>query len=139
MLHNLERHPLHRHAYVAYDADGFAFRIARCGYGFMATPSHAGAAGDRRGYQADRLRDLAAIVGRSRQMAAHPHYNATNFPMFVQSHGPWDIMRDAAGNCAAIPNGTSSGHKASAFGNMAHVERINRARDAAALRNGESI
>lgn len=57
---------------------------------------------------------------------SHPCYNRDNYPIFVQHSGPWDIYRDESGRCASIPAKAGNGHKASHFGDMRHVERINR-------------
>lgn len=65
-------------------------------------------------------------------MDSHPHYNKANFPHFVQDDGPWHIYRNDAGKCAAIA--VKEGHSSSHFGDMAHVEKINRQR--LAYRNG---
>lgn len=66
MPHNLDKHPKQPGCYIAYDAQGFAFRIKRNGAGgWWATPSHAGAAYDLRGFTCRTLRDAAAKVGAS--------------------------------------------------------------------------
>lgn len=63
MAHNLERIGQN---WVAYDAAGYAFRCVNVGKGaWRARPSHSGAAGDNRSFSAFRLRDLAALVGKS--------------------------------------------------------------------------
>lgn len=56
----------------------------------------------------------------------HPHYNKTNFPFFVVTHGNWDIFRNEQGKCAAIPTaeGIAAGCQASHFGDMRYVEKI---------------
>lgn len=69
MAPNLEKHPTKPGNYIAYDADGFAWRCTRTkfgGWAWFATPSHAGAASDPRAtLYADKLGDLAARVGKS--------------------------------------------------------------------------
>jgi len=68
MPYNCERHPLHRGEYIAYDATGYAFRCTRSkfgGWAWFATPSHAGKDADSRTFYADRLRDIAARIGKS--------------------------------------------------------------------------
>ena len=52
----------------------------------------------------------------------HNYYNLQNFPIFVVNHGNWDIYRNAANYCAAIPaRGAPAGCKASHFGDMDYV------------------
>jgi hypothetical protein len=64
-MHNLEKHPTIKGAYIAYDAAGYAFRIHNANPGWAAFPSHAGKASDTRRFRADRLKDCAAKVGAS--------------------------------------------------------------------------
>lgn len=66
MAPNLEKHPLHKGQYFAYDARGFAFRIDRAlPSGWRARPSHAGQATDYRLFYAPTLARLAARIGES--------------------------------------------------------------------------
>lgn len=53
----------------------------------------------------------------------HDYYNRENFPVFVVNNGPWDIMANAAGKCAAIPtvDAESRGHLASHYGDYRYV------------------
>lgn len=67
MAPNLEKHPLHRGAYIAYDSEGFAFRVRKTAYGWQANPSHAGAQFDPRSFLYAKLRDVAAAVGASKR------------------------------------------------------------------------
>jgi hypothetical protein len=66
MAHNLEKHPTIRGAWIAYDAEGFAFRIHRANPGYAAHASHAGKAHDARRFRADRLKDCAAQIAASK-------------------------------------------------------------------------
>lgn len=56
------------------------------------------------------------------------YYTTENFPRLVWDRQgyPWRIYANANGDCAAIPRDATSGHKPSAFGNLAHVARIKR-------------
>lgn len=68
---NLERHPLHKGGYIAYDAQGYAFRVDRAlAGGWRARPSHAGAAGDYRLIYGRTLGELASKVAASHPAAA---------------------------------------------------------------------
>lgn len=62
-----ERHPNKRGTWIAYDADGLAFRVDRyaphCAW--SAHPSYAGNATDTRTFRADTLRQVAALVAAS--------------------------------------------------------------------------
>ncbi len=51
------------------------------------------------------------------------HYNTDNFPIFVCNHGNWDIYRNVAGYCAAIPTAKAlaDGCKATHFGDLAYT------------------
>lgn len=49
-------------------------------------------------------------------------YNTTNFPILVAHHGNWDIYRNAAGHCAAIP--VVEGCRASHFGDMNYLKHV---------------
>lgn len=51
-------------------------------------------------------------------------YTVENFPVPVAVSGPWTIYRNAEGKTAAIPNDPNSGHSASGYGDMHHVERM---------------
>ena len=53
----------------------------------------------------------------------HPLWNRENYPTFVCHHGNWDIYRNAAGHCAAIPTeeAAAAGCRASYFGDLAYV------------------
>lgn len=54
----------------------------------------------------------------------HDLYNTTNFPHPIAISGPWTIYRNAEGWCAAIPTDPNSGHLASSYGDLHHVERM---------------
>lgn len=53
-------------------------------------------------------------------------FNRDNYPLFVCEHGHWDIWRNEAGECAAIPNvkGRLAGNEPSHFGTMDHVRKV---------------
>lgn len=71
MAHNLERHPLHKGQYIAYDRQGLAFRVDRAlSGGWRARPSHAAASADYRLIYAPTLAALAGKVGESEMAAA---------------------------------------------------------------------
>ena len=65
MVHNLEKHPTIQGAYIAYDKDGFAFRVFKAHPGYAAWPSHAGKDTDFRRFRAMRLKDIANTIGQS--------------------------------------------------------------------------
>lgn len=65
MAHNLDKHPTIKGAWIAYDANGFAFRIHRANPGYAATASHADKANDARRFRADTLKACAALIGAS--------------------------------------------------------------------------
>lgn len=79
MAPNLERHPTIAGRWIAYDAQGLAFRVMRAHPGYIAQPSHAGAATDARRFRADTLKACAALIGAS---APLPH--PTDRPMAAQ-------------------------------------------------------
>lgn len=56
----------------------------------------------------------------------HPDYNREKFPVLVCHHGNWDIFRNEAGSCAAIPTETAekNGCRASHFGGMSYVRQV---------------
>lgn len=62
-----EKHPLHKRAYIAYDAQGFAFLMTGYKGNYMARPSHAGQASDLRMLFAATLRELSEKVAASKQ------------------------------------------------------------------------
>jgi hypothetical protein len=67
MAPNLDRHPLHKGQYIAYDAGGFAFRVDRAlPSGWRARPSHAAQSQDYRIFYAPTLDRIAARVGASK-------------------------------------------------------------------------
>jgi hypothetical protein len=66
MAPNLDRHPIYKGRYIAYDARGFAFRVERYGRkDWRAFASHAGKESDSRFFRADTLRGIAAAIGAS--------------------------------------------------------------------------
>ena len=70
MAPNIERHPLHKGQYIAYDARGLAFRVDRAlPSGWRARPSHAGKASDYRLIYAPTLARIADRVGTSEPVA----------------------------------------------------------------------
>ena len=71
MAPNLERHPARKGEYIAYDKQGFAFRVDKAlGGGWRAKPSHAGKACDYRLIYAPTLAAIAGKVGASERAAA---------------------------------------------------------------------
>jgi hypothetical protein len=64
---NLEKHPTRVRTYIAYDAQGRAFRITPSGVRWEARPSYSGAdrQQDPRYFFAGSLREIAAHVGAS--------------------------------------------------------------------------
>ncbi len=66
MEQNCERHPTIKGAYIAYDAQGFAFRIHRANPGYAAIASHAGKASDPRRFRADTLKACAKMIAASK-------------------------------------------------------------------------
>lgn len=53
------------------------------------------------------------------------YYNTERFPILVAHHGNWDIYRNAAGYCAAIPvENKVGGCRASHFGDLAHLRSV---------------
>lgn len=62
----MEKHSLHKGQYIAYDKEGFAFRIDRAlGGGWRAKPSHAAAKSDYRLFYARTLKGLGDKVAES--------------------------------------------------------------------------
>jgi len=59
---NVERNPRHAGEYIAYDAEGFAFRVYRKATIWRAFPSHAGMRSDARRFRANTLRAVAAMI-----------------------------------------------------------------------------
>jgi len=71
MAPNLERNPAHKGAYIAYDKQGFAFRIDKAlSGGWRARPSHMAAQSDYRLFFAPTLSAIAGKVGASERVAA---------------------------------------------------------------------
>jgi len=67
MAPNLDRHPLHKGQYIAYDARGFAFRVEQYNPGdWRGYPSHAALQTDPRGFHGRTLREVAAAIGASK-------------------------------------------------------------------------
>lgn len=64
--HNAERHPIHRGEYIAYDADGYAFRVRHptSGNSWVVYPTHYGRADDGRIFGA---KTIARIAEKLRQ------------------------------------------------------------------------
>jgi hypothetical protein len=67
MSPNLDKHPTRRGEYIAYDAQGFAWRCFRDIGGWRARPSHAAAATDHRMEFSRTLAELARFVGISKR------------------------------------------------------------------------
>lgn len=71
-MNNLDKHPTRKSCYIAYDAQGFAFRVEKGIRRWHAYPSHAAQATDERRFTAERLRDCAAKVGKSSRVELEP-------------------------------------------------------------------
>jgi hypothetical protein len=67
LAHNIERYLGKRGVYIAYDAQGFAFRVVKTGFGgWEAAPSHASRDFDNRRFKGATLNALAEKIARSR-------------------------------------------------------------------------
>lgn len=62
---NVAKHPNRRRTYIAYDREGYAFRVTPIAGGWIASASHAGAARDSRRFEGKTLAIVAHVIGRS--------------------------------------------------------------------------